>query len=118
MSAYNEGDPGSIPGSGRAPGEGNGNPPQYSCLENPMDRGACYATVHGVELSLHYSPILPPALRLCLYRNPYFGLSYKWNHAILLHVCVYDWFLSLSIMFSGFIQVVAWTDTSFLFMAE
>ena len=39
-SASNAGDPGSIPGSGRSPGEGNGNPLQYSCLENPMDRGA------------------------------------------------------------------------------
>ena len=41
-------DPGSIPGSGRSPGGGNGNPLQYSCLENPMDRGAWQATVHGV----------------------------------------------------------------------
>ena len=40
VSAYNAGDPGSIPGLGRSPGEGNGNPLQYSCLENPMDRGA------------------------------------------------------------------------------
>ena len=39
-SAYNTGDPGSIPGLGRSPGEGNGNPLQHSCLENPMDRGA------------------------------------------------------------------------------
>ena len=39
-SAYNAGDPGSVPGSGRSPGEGNGNPLQYSCLENPMDGGA------------------------------------------------------------------------------
>ena len=39
-SAYNAGDPGSIPGSGRYPGEGNGNPLQYSCLENPVDQGA------------------------------------------------------------------------------
>ena len=38
-SAYNAGDPGSIPGSGRSPGEGNGKPVQYSCLENPMDKG-------------------------------------------------------------------------------
>ena len=37
------GDPGSIPGSGRSPGEGNGKPLQYSCLENPMGRGACLA---------------------------------------------------------------------------
>ena len=41
-------DMGSIPGSGRSPGGGNGNPLQYSCLENPMDRGAWRATVHGV----------------------------------------------------------------------
>ena len=43
-SAYNAGDLGLIPGSGRSPGEGNGNPLQYSCLENPMDRGAWLAT--------------------------------------------------------------------------
>ena len=42
-SAYNAGDPGSIPGSGRSPGEGNGNPLQYSCLENPMGGGAWLA---------------------------------------------------------------------------
>ena len=41
-------DSGSIPGSGRSPGEGNGNPLQYSCLEIQMDRGAWWATVHGV----------------------------------------------------------------------
>ena len=45
------GDPGWIPDSGRPPGEGNGNPLQYSCSENPMDRGACRATVHGVAKS-------------------------------------------------------------------
>ena len=50
-SACNVGDLGSIPGSGRSPGEGNGNPLQYSCLENPMDRGAWWATVHGVAKS-------------------------------------------------------------------
>ena len=47
-SACNAGDLGSIPGSGRSPGEGNGNPLQYSCLVNPMDRGAWQAAVHGV----------------------------------------------------------------------
>ena len=50
-SACNVGDPGSIPGLGRSPGEGNGNPLQYSCLENPMDGGAWWATVHGVAKS-------------------------------------------------------------------
>ena len=48
-SACNAGDPDLIPGSGRFPGEGNGNPLQYSCLDNPMDRGAWQAIVHGVE---------------------------------------------------------------------
>ena len=48
---YNAGDLGLIPGSGRSPGEGNGNPLQYYCLENPMDRGAWWATVHGVAKS-------------------------------------------------------------------
>ena len=50
-SVYNARDTGSIPGSGRSPGEGHGNPLQYSCLENPMDRGAWWAVVHGVTKS-------------------------------------------------------------------
>ena len=50
-SACNAGDLGSIPGSGRSPGEENGNPLQYSCLENSMDGGAWWATVHGVAKS-------------------------------------------------------------------
>ena len=47
----NAGDPGSVPASGRSPGEGNGNPLQYSCLENSMDREASQATVRGVTES-------------------------------------------------------------------
>ena len=52
----NAGDWGSIPGSGRSPGERNGNALQYSCLGNPMDRGAWWATVHGLskELDMTY----------------------------------------------------------------
>ena len=50
-SVCNAGDLGSIPGSERSPGEGNGNPLQYSCLENPMDTGAWWAIVHGVAKS-------------------------------------------------------------------
>ena len=50
-SACNAGDPGLIPGLGRSPGEGNGNSLQYSCLGNPVDRGA-WATVHGVTKEL------------------------------------------------------------------
>ena len=74
-SVYNVGDPGLIPGSGRSTGEGNGNPLQYYCMENPMDRGVWQATVHGVtksdtterrsymQLSLqHYGPLRPACI--------------------------------------------------------
>ena len=57
-STYNTGDSSSIPGLGRSPGEGNGNSLQYSCLQNPMDRGAWWTIAHGVTktfTSLHYS---------------------------------------------------------------
>ena len=52
VSACKAGDPGSIPGSGRSPGEGNGNPLQYSCLENPMDGGAWYSPQGRKELDM------------------------------------------------------------------
>ena len=51
VSAYNAGNLGLIPGSGRTTGEGNGNPLQYSCLGNPMDKEAWWATIHGVTES-------------------------------------------------------------------
>ena len=54
VSACNAGDLGSIPGSGRSPAEGNGNAPQYSCLENPRDRGAWQVTDCGVT-SVEYN---------------------------------------------------------------
>ena len=68
----NAGDPGSVPGLGISPGEGNGNPLQYSCLENPMDRRAWWATVRGIAKSrtrlsdftffhFHKSPCIPTA---------------------------------------------------------
>ena len=59
-SAYNAGDPGSILRSGRYPGEGNGNPLQYSCLENLMDIGAWQTTVHGLTRVRHNLVIKPP----------------------------------------------------------
>ena len=60
--AYNVGDLGLFPGSGRSPGEGNGHPLQYSCLENPMDRGAWWTTVHVVTRVGHdlVTKPLPP----------------------------------------------------------
>ena len=59
-SACSAGNQGSIPGSGRSPGEGNGNPFQYSCLENPMDRGTWRAPVHGVTRVRHDLATEPP----------------------------------------------------------
>ena len=71
-SACNAGDPGSIHWLGRSPGEGNGNPLQYSCLENPMHRGAWQAIGHGVTRVRHdlvtKSP--PPQLSICLQQEP------------------------------------------------
>ena len=74
-SAYNAGDPGSIPGWGRSPGEGNSNPLQYTCLENPMDGGAWWATVHGGHKEsgttepLHFTSWVP----MCIVMG-----KYKW----------------------------------------
>ena len=59
-SICNAGDLGSIPGLGRTPGGGNGNPLQYPCLENPMDRGAWQAIVHGVARVGHDLATKPP----------------------------------------------------------
>ena len=80
-SACNAEDPGSIPGSGRSPEEGNGNPLQYSCLENPMDRGACWATVHGVAKSqtrLSWPEVTKPAKLSFNFRKP--SVSYIRKH--------------------------------------
>ena len=62
-SARSAGDPDSIPGSGKSPGEGNGKPFQYSCLENPLDRGAWQATVHGVARARQDLATKPPYLK-------------------------------------------------------
>ena len=72
-SACNEGDLGSITGSGRCPGEGNGNPLQYACLGNPMDGGAWWATVHGVAKSWRR---LSERLHSVLIHR----LNYLWKH--------------------------------------
>ena len=78
-SACNVGDLGSIPGLGRSPGEGNGNPLQYSCLENPTDRGAWWATVYGVTKS---------QTQLSDFTSLHF-----WPQIIFFFVCVYIYIL-------------------------
>ena len=60
------GDLGLMPESGRSPGEGKGSPLQYSCLENPMDRGAWWATVYGVIRVRHNLVIKPPPSPCCI----------------------------------------------------
>ena len=60
VNVRNAGDLGSVPWLGRSPEEGNGNPLQYSCLDNPMDRGAWRATVHGVTRVCHDLATKPP----------------------------------------------------------
>ena len=92
-SPTNAGDLGSIPGSGRSPGEENGNPLQYSCLESPMDKGAWRAIVHGIARVRHNlsskspldaeaeAPILWPPdgneLALCIRWPKYWSFSYS-----------------------------------------
>ena len=85
VSACNAGDPGLIPESGRSPGEGNGSPFQYSCLENPMDGGAWWATVHRVAKSR--TRLSDFAITICFNANLYLshpllplggGSSYYW----------------------------------------
>ena len=71
-SACNAGDLGSIPRSGRSSGERNGTSLQYSCLENPMNRGAWWATVHGVTRVRHDLVTKPPqSLKGCTRENPW-----------------------------------------------
>ena len=69
-SAYNAGDSDLIPQSGRSPGEGNGNPLQYSCMGNPTDRGTWQATVHGVAKSPTLCCPRSSALRMLLRLSP------------------------------------------------
>ena len=99
-SACNAGDPSSIPGSGTSLGEGNGNPLQYSCLENPTDRGAWWTTAHGIarnwtllststneherkcvnpNLLIHLTSLSP----LCIYTK---------DRVCSLHLYLYFWF--------------------------
>ena len=88
-SACNAGDPGSIPGSGRSPGEGNGNPPQCSCLEKSMHRGAWLATVHRVQ-RVRYDWAANTFTFTDILNKCYFeGKDLLWDYMILAYsVCV------------------------------
>ena len=90
-SACGSGDPGSIPGSERSPGEGNGNPLQYSCLKNPMDREAWWATVHGVARVGHDLATKPsPYTRHSIHISGIdFALNFLIINEIFMYVCVH-----------------------------
>ena len=96
VSACNAGDLGSIPGSGRSPGEGNGNPLQYSCLENPMDGGAWWATVHGVLKSR--TRLSNFTFTFCITDQSLTLLSFAWF--LLCHYCDRLSFFYLGTVFS------------------
>ena len=78
-SACNAEDPGSIPGLERSPGEGNGNPLQYSCLENPMERGLQLATAHGVARVEHNLATKPPPTPLLCMQWPKHSMKCFWQ---------------------------------------
>ena len=99
-SACNAGDLGSIPGSGRSSGEGNGNPLQYSCLENPMDRGAWRATVHEVTKSWTLLK------RLSTQCNDYFWLFTKFCHMSFIMLCLVDFWLFPLMLLSLFLYTL------------
>ena len=120
-SAYNAGDPVSIPGWGRSPGEGNGNPLQYSCLENPRDGGSWQATVQRVAKSqtrlhfhFHFLPSLvlpPPSLLfisspiLCAFSSEQQKVSPSYPKRILgLATCFLSKLLMSSVQFSSVTQ--------------
>ena len=85
VSACNAGDPGSIPGLGRSPGEGNSNPLQYSCLENLVDRGGWQAAVHGVTKSQTWlNDFTSPSLQT-LKINERFASHHKMGYHCLSH---------------------------------
>ena len=85
--ACNAGDQGSISGSGRSPGEENGNPLQYSCLGNPMDRGAWWATIHGVaeELDTLSDFTTSTTIYVFMYVCIYIYLQPTFHHGFLMH---------------------------------
>ena len=98
-SAYNVGDLGSIPGSGGSCGEGNGNPLQYPCLENPMDGVVCQTTVHEVaksqtRLSLHqekschcYLQVQKlNSMKIILVISHFISILHLWNSSLALHL--------------------------------
>ena len=94
-SACNAGDPCSIPRLGRSPGERNGNPLQYSCLENPMDKGALQAIVHVVARAGH-DLVTKPSIFIRFARDSLINLSKITFKNYFLH---YFYFINFSVLF-------------------
>ena len=95
-SACSAGDPGLIPGLGRSPGEGNGNPLQHSCLENPIDRGARSTTIHGVarvghdlatksaSSPFHLAYVFRFSVCFCYFSSNFYQMQQK---SFCIHIC-------------------------------
>ena len=96
-SACNVGDPSSIPGSERSPGEGNGNPLQYSCLENPMDRGVWQDIVHEVSKSQTWlsNNTATTLMKTCL-----FSIFYLFVQSLISQYRLMDMYLILYVTYS------------------
>ena len=94
-SPANAGDVGSIPGSGRSPGEGNGNPLQYSCLGNPMDRGAWKAIVHRVQKSFTRLQRLSSSIYTDTYKCV-ITHACTYLHTYVLYVLMHTWVFMIS----------------------
>ena len=103
---HNAGDLGSIPGLGRSLGEGNGNPHQYSCLENPMDRGAWRVTVHGVARVKHNLTTKPPIV-ICNGNYFFFFFVVTMNSWILFIQC-FAIIIVISVFNDQIVLIMAW----------
>ena len=121
VSACSAGDPGSIPGSGRSPGDGNGNPLQYSCLENSVDRRAWQVTVHAVTqnqtwLTNTFSFILIQLIHIwILYwriATSFFFLSRILSSLFFPFIFI-SWWLIMFQDFSGFCHTLTWISHGF-----
>ena len=125
-SSCNVGDPGLVPGSGRSPGEDNGNPLQYYCLENSMDKGDWQATVHGLqrvahdwETNTHTQTHMwnSSAIYRSILRKSTVAWDASWTVCFFMVYCLYmkgcftdNWFFSLGYSADTFSKCIKWVS--------
>ena len=122
-SACSAGDLGSIPGSGRSPGEGNSNPLQYSCLENPVDGGVWSATVHGIakaqlsDFSFFLSLSLPTPLTPVSIYLPIYHLFYLSSISLSTYLS-FIYYLCLTINYLSMYLSIGLSGTSYILSSD